>query len=357
MAATSNTNGLDFNAPVAPELLAPDNSSSSFEEPSYILAFGEYMFCYARGFEYDRCNECNNIFHPIQDSPPDDDSPGIPEEHEEHDPALNHVCRAMMASLNTDCVSDNDARDYLARLGPHRVTSAQEIFFGPDRPTSAPDDTSQVVMEEESEQVRAGSVALVLNAFDNHSLDYLTNYNSTTSEYMPTYFDYFDTVSDAPSSDPLSSFIDRSPCSLLLSDDEFSYQLDVDNSLDDDDDNDDIFYDAVPDEGDLDVFFDAFDTFDDDTTVDANVPFCWVYYTLMSQWMFPLLHQPFNMILFSVRFRWAYYTLMLQWMFTLFHRPFNMILFSLTWVSQVVQFLFSAQPFLLASALVWDTLI
>ena len=91
---------------------------------------------------------------------------------------------------------------------------------------------------------------------------------------------------------------------------------------------DDIFYDTVPDEDDLDVFFDAFENFDDDTTVDANIPFCWAYYTLMSQWMF-----------------------------TLFHRPFNMILFSLTWVIQVVKFLFSAQPFLLASALVWDTLI
>ena len=184
------------------------------------------------------------------------------------------------------------------------------------------------VMEEESEQIQAALAALVLNAFDNPSLDHLTNYNSTTSEYMPTYFDYFNTVYDAPSGDPLSSFMNRSPCSSLPSDDDFSYQLDVDNSLDDDDDNDDIFYDAVPDEGDLDVFFDAFETFDDDTTVDANVPF-----------------------------RWAYFTLMSQWMFTLFHRPFNMILFSLTWVIQVVKFLFSAQPFLLASALIWDTLI
>ena len=182
-------------------------------------------------------------------------------------------------------------------------------------------------MEGESERVRAATAALVRNVFDNPhpSLD-LTNYNFTTSEYMPTYFDFFDTVSDAPSGDPLSSsFMDLSPCSSILSDDDFSYQLDINNSLnneDDDDDNDEIFHNAVPYEGDLDVFFDAFDNFDDYTTVDANEPFCQAYDTLM----------------------W-------QWMFTLFHPPFNMILFSLTWVIQSLQFLFSAQPFLLVSAL------
>ena len=96
---------------------------------------------------------------------------------------------------------------------------------------------------------------------------------------------------------------DLSPCSSLLSDDDFSYQLDVDNSLDnedDDDDNDEIFHDAVPYEGDLDVFFDAFDNFDDYTTVDATGPFRWAYYTLMWQWMFTLFHWPFYMILFSL---------------------------------------------------------
>ena len=192
--------------------------------------------------------------------------------------------------------------------------------------------TSPVVMEEENEHVQAATAAFVRNVFDNPhpSLD-LTNYNSTTSEYMPTYFDFFDTVSDAPSGDPLSSFMDTSPCSSLLSDDDFSYQLDVDKSLetenDDDDDNNAIFHEAVSYEGDLDVFFDAVDSFDY-PTVDATGPFCWAYYTLM----------------------W-------HWMSTLFHRPLYMILFSLPWVNPVLKFLFSAQPFLLASALFWDTLI
>ena len=237
MAATSNTDGLDFNAPVAPELLAVDNSSSSSKEYQHLPAFGECMFCHARGFEYTLCSECDNIFHPIQDSSPDDDSSVIHEEHEEPDPALSHVRSAMMGSFNTDRITDNDTRNVLASFGPHRATSAQDDFLassGPHHATSGQDDNSQVVMEEESEQVRAASATLVLNAFNHPSLD-LTNNNSTTSEYMPTYFDYFDTVSDAPSCDPLSSFMDSSPCSSLLSDDDFSYQLDVDNSLDDDD--------------------------------------------------------------------------------------------------------------------------
>ena len=166
MAATSNTNGLDFNAPGAPEIPAPDNFSSSSEEPPYIPDFGECMFCHAGGFVHDTCNECDSMFYPLSASPPDDDSSGIPEKQEEHDPTLNHVCRAMMTSFNTDRVLDNDARDFLTSLGPHRAASGQEDFLGPARPPSAQDVPSQVVMEEVSEQVLATSAAFVCNAFD-----------------------------------------------------------------------------------------------------------------------------------------------------------------------------------------------
>ena len=109
------------------------------------------MFCHARGFVHTNCNECDSMFYPLSASPPDDDSSGIAEEQEEHDPALNHVRYSIMASFNTDRVSDNDARDFLflASLSPHRATSGQEDFLGPARPPSEPDVPAQVVMEEE----------------------------------------------------------------------------------------------------------------------------------------------------------------------------------------------------------------
>ena len=69
MAATPNTDGIDLNAPTAPELLAPDDlSSSSSEESQYTPAFGMCMHCNARGYVYTLCNECDDIFHPLQDS-------------------------------------------------------------------------------------------------------------------------------------------------------------------------------------------------------------------------------------------------------------------------------------------------
>ena len=49
------------------------------------------------------------------------------------------------------------------------------------------------------------------------------------------------------------------------------------------------------------------------------------------------------------------------WMFSLFHLPFTMILSSLTWSTRhlitIFNFMMSAQPYLLISALCWDTLI
>ena len=122
------------------------------------------MFCHARGFVHDICNECDSMFHPLSASPPDDDDSGLPEDQEEHDPALDHVRCVIMASFNTDRVSHNDARDFLASLGPHSATSGQEGFLRPARPPQ--DVPSQVVMEEESEHALAASAAFVRNAFD-----------------------------------------------------------------------------------------------------------------------------------------------------------------------------------------------
>ena len=83
------------------------------------------------------------MFYPLSASPLDDDSSGIPEEQEEHDPALNRVCRSIMASFNIDRFSDNDARDFLVSFGPHRANSGQEDFLGPASPPSAENVTSQ----------------------------------------------------------------------------------------------------------------------------------------------------------------------------------------------------------------------
>ena len=118
MAATSNTDGLDFN---------DDNSSSSEETGP---EFGECMFCHARGFVHNMCSECDSMFYPLSDpmfsprsdSPPDDDSSGRPAVQEELDPALDPVRREIMAAFNTDRVSDNDVRGFLATLGPHSRT-------------------------------------------------------------------------------------------------------------------------------------------------------------------------------------------------------------------------------------------
>ena len=122
MAATSNTDGLDFN---------DDNSSSSEEtDPE----FGECMFCNARGFVHNMCSECDSMFYPLSDpmfsprsdSPPDDDSSGRPAVQEELDPALDPVRREIMAAFSTDRVSDNDVRGFLDTLGPHSRTVLTE---------------------------------------------------------------------------------------------------------------------------------------------------------------------------------------------------------------------------------------
>ena len=156
MAATPNTDGLDFNAPLAPELLAPDNSSSSSEESQHTPAFGRCMHCNARGYEYTSCSECDDIFHPIQDSSPIVDSPGIHEEYEEPDPALRQARRTFMASFGTH-PTDNDVRDFMASFGPHRSASTDNnpsVVLEEEREhvraASAPDDNPQVVMEKES---------------------------------------------------------------------------------------------------------------------------------------------------------------------------------------------------------------
>ena len=110
------------------------------------------MFCHARGFVHTNCNECHSMFYPLSASPPEDDSSGIQEEQEEHDPALDHIRHSIMEDFNTDRVLDNTARDFLflVSLGDHRATSGQEDFLGPACPPSAQQDVpSQVVMEEE----------------------------------------------------------------------------------------------------------------------------------------------------------------------------------------------------------------
>ena len=93
------------------------------------------------------CNECDDIFHPLQDSSSDDGSSGFDEEHdEEPDPA--------------DLVQAR--RDFMLRSRSRRGVST--------------DDNSQVVMEEEErEQVRAALATLVLNAFNNLSVDLTTS--------------------------------------------------------------------------------------------------------------------------------------------------------------------------------------
>ena len=98
---------LHFNAPGAPKMLTPDKSSSSSEEPPDSPDFGECMFCHARGFVHTNCNECDSIFDPLSASPPEDDSSGIQEQQEEHDPALDHVRCSIMEGFNTDRVSDD----------------------------------------------------------------------------------------------------------------------------------------------------------------------------------------------------------------------------------------------------------
>jgi len=134
----------------------PDNSSFSSEESQHTPAFGRCMHCNAIGYELTPCSECDDIFHPIKDSSPIVDSPGIHEDYEEHDPALRQVRRAFMASFGHN-PTDNDVRDFMASLGPHRSGSSYNIpsvEFEEDREhvraASAPDDNPQVVMEKES---------------------------------------------------------------------------------------------------------------------------------------------------------------------------------------------------------------
>ena len=110
------------------------------------------MLSHARGFVQTNCNECDSIFYPLSASPLEDDSSGIQEQQEEQDPALDHVRHSIMASFDTDRVSDNTVRCFLflQSLGDHRATSGQEEFLGPTHPPSAQQDVpSQEVMEEE----------------------------------------------------------------------------------------------------------------------------------------------------------------------------------------------------------------
>ena len=114
-------------------MLTPDNSSSSSEEPPDIPDFGECMFCHARGFVHTNCNECHSMFYPLSASPPEDDSSGIQEQQEEHDPALDHVRCSIMEGFNTDRVSDDMSGIFffckvLVTITPPR---GKKIFFVP----------------------------------------------------------------------------------------------------------------------------------------------------------------------------------------------------------------------------------
>ena len=134
----------------------PDNSSSSSEESQHTPAFGRCMHCNARGYEFTSCSECDDIFHPIQDSSPIVDSPGIHEEYEEPDPALIQARRAFTASFGTH-PTDNAVGAFMASFGPHRSASTDNnpsVVLEEEREhvraASAPDDNPQVVMEKES---------------------------------------------------------------------------------------------------------------------------------------------------------------------------------------------------------------
>ena len=217
-------------APNDPPSSDPPSSEESLDTPR----FGRCMHCNATGYVYSACNECDDIFHPIEDT-------------------SSH----------------------------HDSTSSVQ---------------STVVEEEETDNSSATQVALnsqnlVAAAFDINNND---NYNPSTSSYLPTYFEYFDAHDTLPPRDPLAHYFEPMPSpsdspSLTSStdedvdDDDYLYPDFSDSTLDDAETpspTDDHADDDASIEDD-DTYFDALDTLPTDQPTIIDMCFDYILFVLL----------------------------------------------------------------------------
>ena len=342
MAAAEHSDGIDFAPPAAPQIFDVDSGSLSGAS-TVSSKFGECMHCQAIGYAYTKCFDCEDLFYPVEDSSSSN---------------AESVASPVFVQTTTDEIenSDNDSSVSSVSLGVCKDCNALGYFhircatcadlLYPNEAVTADEEAATnetamdlpVVMEEERASV---SVA-------NLSLD-PTKTNSTTSAYLPTYFDYFDAISEAPSpADPFYMFMDCAPCpsTITLEDDDCSYQFNPTYPIDDDDT--DAIYDTVAEDDHHNIFYDSIECTDDESLSDS----------LMLPWMITTIHWLYTMTLTGLIFP---HSLMSPRMLTIFHWLYTMTLTSLTWILLSVihslSYSLSARPYSLALTLFWDTLI
>ena len=172
------------------------------------------MHCQARGYVFNKCFECEDLFYPVEPAvinPVTFTQPHVvfdSDKSEESKVAPVDCDAGSLSSASLGmCMHWCYARGYVY----NKCYECEDIFNPCNEESSSEssvdsayvvDDISTqvpVVMEEETASVSAALTKLSLDP---------TKTNSTTSEYFPTYFDYFDAISDDITADPFSHFLD-----------------------------------------------------------------------------------------------------------------------------------------------------